>query len=233
MFFEGFPAGKMRLTSLPDPFFTDLLPKMENLDELKVFLFAFYLLGRREGTFRYLERDDFAQNTTFMDGLEQDSRKAAQALDAALSLCVAHGVFLDVQLEIDDCAHTYYFMNTAKGRAAVNAIRSGKWRPSAVPHTAPLTIEKANIFRLYEENIAPLTPMIADLLRDAEKVYPAAWIEQAMQIAVARNARNWRYIEAILRGWKERGRDDSQNRGDTEADRRKYVEGKYAEYINR
>ena len=62
-----------------------------------------------------------------------------------------------------------------------------------------LDVERPNIFRLYEENIGPLTPLIAEMLRDAEKTYPADWIEEAFKIAVENNVRRWRYIEAILR----------------------------------
>jgi DnaD/phage-associated family protein len=87
-----------------------------------------------------------------------------------------------------------------------------------------------NIFQLYEENIGPLTPMLADTLREAETAYPAAWIEEAMRIAVENNVRRWRYVEAILNSWKEEGRDE-QDRRDTEKDRRRYIEGKFAKFI--
>jgi DNA replication protein DnaD len=72
--------------------------------------------------------------------------------------------------------------------------------------------------------------MIADSLKDAEQVYPARWIEEAMQISVQSNKRSWRYVEAILRKWKESGRDEETRRG-SEKDRRKYVEGDYSDFI--
>lgn len=65
--------------------------------------------------------------------------------------------------------------------------------------------KQKNIFQLYSENIGPLTPFISDALQDAEKRYPANWIEAAFKIAVERNARNWKYIDAILRDWGIRG----------------------------
>ena len=34
--FPGFPDGKMRLTQVPNLFFSDLLPIIDNLAELKV-----------------------------------------------------------------------------------------------------------------------------------------------------------------------------------------------------
>ena len=72
--------------------------------------------------------------------------------------------------------------------------------------------------------------MIAEQLREAENEYPAAWIEDAVRIAVTNNVRKWRYIEAILEDWHNRGKDERKDRGDTEKARRRYVEGDFAEY---
>ena len=63
-----------------------------------------------------------------------------------------------------------------------------------------------NIFRVYEQNIGALTPMLVPTLTEAEKTYPMAWIRDAFSEAVAHNARNWRYVEAILKRWQAQGR---------------------------
>jgi len=69
-----------------------------------------------------------------------------------------------------------------------------------------------NIFRLYENEIGLLTPMIADSLKDAEQDYPADWIADAIRIAGAQNKRSWAYCEAILKRWKVEGRGDSKEK---------------------
>lgn len=66
--------------------------------------------------------------------------------------------------------------------------------------------ERPNIFRLYEANIGPLTPMMAEMLKADALEFPAEWIEAAVGEAVERNIRNWRYVRAILKTWKEQGR---------------------------
>ena len=66
--------------------------------------------------------------------------------------------------------------------------------------SAPL--DRPNVFKLYEENIGPLTPMIADALKDAETIYSIEWIAEAIELAVKNNKRNWKYSEAILKRWK-------------------------------
>ena len=66
-------------------------------------------------------------------------------------------------------------------------------------------VDKPTVFRLYEQNIGPLTPMIADRLIKALEVYPPDWIESALEEAVAYNRRNWRYIARILENWEADG----------------------------
>jgi DnaD/phage-associated family protein len=70
-----------------------------------------------------------------------------------------------------------------------------------------------SIFQIYESNIGPLTPMIADALEDAEKTYPREWIVEAIALAVQNNKRNWRYCETILKRWQADGKDDGKKNG--------------------
>jgi len=101
----------------------------------------------------------------------------------------------------------------------------GEWRPSDEPlPPVELTPQPANVFQLYEENIGPLTPMLAEALKEAENEYPPVWLEDAIRIAVKNNKRNWNYIQAILRRWQREGRDERKDRRDAEEIRRRYSE---------
>lgn len=221
--FAGFPNGKIELTRVPSQFIEQLVPGFKDLEELKLLLYAFWHLEHQEGQFRYLRREDFLLNEHFMAGMGNSETQAQENLERALSLAVEHKIFLECQLKTNSESITLYFLNSPKGRAAVEAIARGEWQPGD-DLKAPIEIrpQQANIYRLYEENIGPLTPMIADALRDAEDTYPAKWIEDAVQIAVEKNKRNWRYIAAILESWQRRGRYERKDRQDTEKDRRKY-----------
>ena len=230
--FSGFPEGKLKSTPIPNLFFSDLLPEIDHLGEFKVSMYAFWALAQREGRFRYLSRDQIAGDELFMKGMAGAGCTAAEALDEALERAVARGTLIMVSLEHREGKHAFYFLNSAKGRAAVEAIEDGNWVPSGDPE-APfdLSIERPNIFNLYEKNIGPLTPMIAETLRDAEQSYPQGWIEDAMRIAVENNVRKWRYVQAILEDWQNQGRHEREDRGDSEKARLRYVEGKYADFI--
>jgi len=223
--FKGFPQGKVRLTSVPEPFFRELLAQIDHLGELKVSLYAFWRLSLKEGNFRYLLRGDFTGDARFMQGLGQTPQEAEVSLNEALERAVARGTLLKASAALQAGEEILYFLNSPRGQAALRAISRGEWRPSALPEQPIEILEEApNIFRLYEEHIGPLTPLIADALRDAETEYPARWIEDAFRIAVENNARSWRYVQAILERWQEKGRDEQEDRRDTEKARRKYAE---------
>ena len=55
--FPGFPSGKLRLTQVPNLFFSDLLPSIDNLAEMKVTLYAFWALAQKEGIAQAPVRD--------------------------------------------------------------------------------------------------------------------------------------------------------------------------------
>lgn len=248
--FSGFPAGRLNTLALPALFFSELLPVIDDLAELKVTLYCFWALHHKEGPVRYLVRKDFLDDDILMQSLlltaptpmagsgsaggrgKKPARAAAAALDDALERAVARGTLLHVSVESAAGMEDLYFMNTERGRAAVEGITRGEWRPSGDPaEPVSLVIERPNVFVLYEQNIGPLTPMIAEQLRDAEDCYPAEWIEEAIEIAVNNNARKWAYISRILERWKVEGKHDAAAGGDSERSRRRYIEGKYGDII--
>jgi DNA replication protein len=213
------------MTRVPAQFFSELLGQIDDLGELKVTLYTLWAVERMEGAVRYLSLQDYAGDAELLKGLGGDVQ-----LRDALERAVLRGTLLRARLGEGEATAELYFLNSARGRAAVDTLQRGAWRPEAAHAVAQLEVERPNIFRLYEQNIGPLTPLIGEALQDAEKDYPAEWIAEAFQIAVERNARNWKYIEAILKRWQEEGRDQS-NRRDAAKDRRKYIEGEFADFI--
>jgi DNA replication protein len=214
--FKGFTDSET-FTQLPDAFFHKLLKEIDDASELKVTLYLIWRVEHMDGPFRALNRMDFNV---------RDLGLAADEIAGGLERAVKRGSLLKIQ----QGTAIYFLLNSPRGRAAVQASENGQWNPkTGVAAAAP--VERPNIFKLYEENIGPLTPLIADALKDAEELYSAEWIADAIELAVTNNKRNWKYSEAILKRWKDEGRGEKQDRRDTEKDRRKYVEGKYSDYI--
>ena len=128
--FSGFPEGKLRLTQIPNLFFSDLLPIIDNISELKVTLYAFWALTQREGKVRYLRLTDFLNDAEFIKGMGPTTQIATENLLDGIERAVARGTFLHVNIESADGKMELYVLNTAKGRTAVEGITKGEWRPN-------------------------------------------------------------------------------------------------------
>lgn len=103
-----------------------------------------------------------------------------------------------------------------EGARRFEALREGGLTLADLRAASPLpNPDKPNIFTLYEQNIGPLTPMVAEILKADAETYPEAWLRDAMREAVSRNIRNWKYVQAILKAWQEKGRD--ANHGTTQS----------------
>lgn len=76
---------------------------------------------------------------------------------------------------------------------------------SPAPAPPPPAAAYADLVTLYEQNIGIITPILSGALRTALEIYPFAWIEQAIHLAVRNEVRRWNYIEAILANWQVEG----------------------------
>jgi DnaD/phage-associated family protein len=82
----------------------------------------------------------------------------------------------------------------------------------------PAAVAAENPFTVYEQNIGPLAPAVAERMKLAEQDYSTAWVVEALGLAVRRNKRRWDYVEGILRNWQRDGKDDGQKGEKTYAD---------------
>jgi DnaD/phage-associated family protein len=227
--FEGFRDGPVRWVSLPEPFFSELLPDLDDLGELKLMLYVMWLLERQEGEPRYLLCEELLGDEALLEALAEQGHSGAERLERALARAAERGVILRVTPKAG--GPEVLFLNTARGRAAGEGLTRGDWQIATDrPASRPTHLERPNIFALYEANIGALTPVMADILRDAEHAYPAAWIEEAMRLAVEGNARSWRYVAAILERWKTEGRGTQEP--DSQKGGRRYVEGELKDFID-
>lgn len=124
-----------------------------------------------------------------------------QPLEQALT----HGFILKFTTIADEAQKTWYMLNTLENTATVTRLVNGSlpvpdrfWISAVSPRVA---IDRPTVFRLYEQNVGPLTPLIAERLIKAVELYPIDWIEAAIAEAVTYNRRNWRYIARILENW--------------------------------
>jgi DNA replication protein len=221
--FKGFLNGKSRLIALPAEVFSELLPLIDDLDELKLTLFALWALQQKDqDAYRYLRQADFTTSVAIdMHGLTDD------ALDIALERCVQRGTLLQA-----NASETLYFANSPAGRTAVQQIEMGAWLPGDTANPVQILPERPSVYRLYEENIGALTPLIAEDLKDTETEFGIEWLTEAIQISVQMEKRSLRYIRAILERWKKEGKHEISE-GHAQSDNKRSVSGKYADFFER
>jgi len=209
-----------------------VLLDINELIDIKVFLYILWFIDQQEGNSKYIQLSDLVTDNIFIKGLNLEHTSDLNSIIMNSILSLEHSEFLLSFYPNDKNKNEgVYFLNSERNRAIINALESGDVSINDLAQIpAKLEVEKPSIYKLYEENMGPLTPMIAEALRDAEKSYPYDWIVSAFQIAVEKNVRHWRYISAILISWQEKGRDGS-DRKDNKEDRKRYFKGKYADFI--
>ena len=216
--FSGF-SPKSKFTSIPNIFFSEVLPQINDLAELKVTLHIIWALYQKRGYPRYVTYGELLSDPTLINGLKTEG-SPPELLRRSLDQAVSRGTLLHLTLERNGEAQDLYFVNTEADRTAVARIESGELETGALVKAEPYQIspEQPNIFTLYEKNIGMLTPIIAEELKEAEKLYPASWIQDAFKEAVDLNKRSWRYISRILERWAAEGKDDGEPGRDSKAD---------------
>ncbi len=220
MKFEGIPAGRLSLTPLPNVVFSELLPLMDDLAEVKVVLHVFYLLTHKKGSPRYVTSDELRADTTLMRSLEYKPEQ----LERGLGRAVAHGALLPIEVN----GTPSYLFNTAESRRTLEKIQAGELELGAslrVVEAEPAP--PPNIFKLYELHIGALSPLIAEELIEAEQEYPPEVIRDAFRIAAENNARSWKYVRAVLSDWT-RGKKHETTGRPPARERRPRITGKLA-----
>ena len=215
--FKGFTRGKAQIIKIPAQFFSELLPQIDDVAELKVTLFCMYALQQKEAGYRYLRYDELLANEDLMSGLGilDESADPADILDAALDRAKRRGTLLAAEITLNHQKTRYYVINSERGRGVFDQLAGGEWVPVSADEIEVLPA-RPNVYALYEENIGVLTPMIADAIKDAQESYPAGWLEDAIRVAVERNVRHWRYISKVLDRWQQKGRGYEKSWGHSE-----------------
>lgn len=224
--FGGFLIADEPTCAIPRAFFTEVLPQISDLAELKVTLGLFDLVDRAGGFGAVIAEDDIIGHQPLRAGLRRagSPREPDESLARGLELAVSRGTLLRFRaVDRDGAISVWYLLHTPANRETLSKLARGVLAPPArllerTGSTPAIEPERPNAFRLYEQNVGLLTPLIADQLIDALERYPADWIEDAIREAVHYNKRNWRYIGAILGKWASEGRGDghAEHRGNSQ-----------------
>src|SRR4030042_1625516 len=191
MIFSGLLEDISSPIRIPEQFFRQVLFEIDDLVELKLTLYIFWRFEHMEGSFHYLRFTDLLKDEHLVQALGVNPRKTRKALEVALQKATERGTLLQADISPKRNRDKLICLNSAKGRAVIDTYQKGERRTlDRLEQAVEMYTEHPNIFQLYEANIGPLTPMIADALRDAENPYQASWIEDAFRLAVKPTKRN-------------------------------------------
>ena len=209
--FKGFPP-RVRYIPVPNPVFGPLLEQIDDLAELKCTLRAIWLLHQKKGHPRFVTLKELLADRVLASALTNSGTPHRLQVERAAERAVQRGTLVTGTVERNGARDQLFMLNTESDRKAMSRIVGGGLHDGPIPETVPWrgAAERQNIFALYEDNIAILSPMIAEQLREAEELYPSAWIEDAFLEAVSQNKRSWRYIARILERWEREGRADGE-----------------------
>ena len=138
--FEGFPA-RMEFTSIPNFFFSTILPRINDMAELKATLHLMAALYRKRGYPRFVSYGELLGNASLMASLRGGTRPPYEKLRNALEMATQRGTIIHLALDRDGTAEDIYFLNTEDSRQAVAKIQNGEVRLSGLKVVAPAHVE--------------------------------------------------------------------------------------------
>jgi len=96
------------------------------------------------------------------------------------------------------------------------------------PSLSNLSPSEEDAFELYRQNFGEIGEDMEKELEIAVTKFSAAWVIDAIQEAVKRGKKDWRYIARILENWRKFGKNTKGNQ-----ERDKYIRGKYGSSVRR
>ena len=245
---NGFPRG-VEFTPVPNPLLASLLEEIDSVQELKVVLRVVHALHRQRKVPSSITRDELYSDRTVAAMLGASGDELEAAVDTALEAASERGVLLirAIPAKSGGPASERIYLNTEPVRRAL--VREGidpasqsdrHVKQGGRSETWPDTnaaLPKLSAVTFYEQNIATVTPLVAENIRMALEEHPEDEVLLAIRTAAEANVRSWNYIAAILRRWAVEGRpeeledaEDGTARRDSEEDRSDQF---YEEYLKR
>ena len=208
---DGFPRG-VQFTPVPNPLLASLLEQIDSIDELKVVLRIVHALHRERTIPASIGYDDLYSDRTVAAMLSCGGDQLEELVNVAVASAQARGIFLIARA---DSNVDRIYLNTEPVRRALNR----KGIDFSIYADAPKTVShretwpgsqsaqpKLDAITFYEQNIAPITNVIAENIHHALEEHPEDEVLLAIRTAAEANVRNWNYVSAILRRWANEGR---------------------------
>lgn len=215
---------------IPERFFSEVLPSITNISELKTSLVILNEIGIRQKKDQCLSYSNIKELEQFASIETAENQTLVQLIDLTLRNLVQLGVVFSRSSEVGSVdPEEIYFLDDLEGHTLSENLKFGIVSPNV---TVDNPKRDTTIFDLYEKIIGIIPgAQIAQELMEAEKTYPAQWIEDAFDEAVAQDVRRWAYIRAILASWSNGGRGNYDGKTGGRNSESRYQSGKYGKIV--
>jgi len=234
---DGFPRG-VQFTPVPNPLLASLLEEMDSLNEMKVVMRVIHGLHKLRKVPASIGFDDLFSDRTVASMLKSSGTQLEEIVELSINSAAERGILLVVD---QGNAQRRILLNTEPVRRALArqgvapSIKARKpfetWANTKSAET------KQDAVTFYEQNIASVTPIVAENIQAALEQHPEDELVLAIRYAAEANARSWNYIAAILRRWATEGRPEELDDGSDGTTERHLQEDRsdqfYEEYLKR
>ena len=208
-------------TAVPSVFFSRAPAQIDDEAELRVTLYVFYALGRRKGYPRFVTARELRAEAPLLASLgdgddigapQARTRLAIAASNAARVRCERGSLLRARPRHAEGAARPSArpYSTPPSDRRALEQIQRRPHRArAALPRResgAPAS-KRDNVFQLYEENIGPLTPLVAEeLKRGRARSTPTSGWKRRCESRRCRTSAPGATPTAILQRWATEGR---------------------------
>ena len=219
---------------IPERFFLDVLPNITNILELKTSLIILNEIASQQTDGSFLNHADI-ENLEQLKLLETDGiQLSIELIESVLGKLTQSNLIFSMKLDLEsEDSGEIYFLDDPDGRKLSEKFKLGIVSLNITGDNPERDIDKGiTIFDLYEKNIGIISgSQVAEELIEAEKTYPAQWLEDAFSEAVAQDVRRWAYIRAILASWSNGGRGNYDGKTGGRNSESRYKSGKYGKIV--
>ena len=218
MKFEEFP-DQSGFVSIPNILFSSILENVEEIANLKLAFRITFLIQRQSGNVRFTTINSLLADPSLVLAIgSPDAITFERVVRSGIRTCIELGIFLGTTVETDGRKEELLFLNNNYNKEIIHKIHNSEIQLPTLPGASPVPefAPRPNIFKIYEESIGMLTPVIAERLKELEEEFPDTWLYEAIKEASIQNHMRLSYIEGILRRWRQDGRGYRTPRGNSE-----------------
>ena len=172
---------EIRYTPTPNLVFGKLLDEIKELNDLKFILRIIWMINQAKRVPKYITLEEIISDRIINAIIPKPNTEPDTFCKSILNKPQLLNLFLYHEININQSNTAVVALNTARNKTMLNKIKGLDKFDSVFQPNGDVSEESSNIFKLYEDNIGTLNPIITDELKFAETTYPSTWITNAFK----------------------------------------------------